>query len=186
MKLFCAETLWDNDISEKRTSYKSLMDLVSNETWCDVSYFTFNTKEELTHLFDIFRQKKYTVFYLASHMRDGDITSGYKQKFNINIPDILKKNGECFTNRILHLAGCSSMANISHKSLLSIKNFTNLKVLSGYNKDTDTTESSAMDLLYLVNLARDGEKNLNNKLKEAYPDLIRASGFEMYVMKEIN
>jgi hypothetical protein len=184
MKIFCAETLWDRDVSTTRTSYENLLKLVSNETGDIISYFTFNTPEELDHLFTMFKESKYDLFYIASHMRDGNVTSGYKSQFITSIPSIIKRNRAALSRKILHLAGCSSMSedniNIAH-----IKKICKLKAISGYTIDTDSTESAAMDLLYLATLSKEGLEGLPETLNTRYKSLVEASGFKMYILKEV-
>jgi len=176
MKIFCAETLWDNEISSRRASYKSLLELVCTETGDEFAYFTFNTPEELDHLFEMFREKHYHVFYLASHMNNGDVVSGFKKKYHISIYEIIERNLENLKNRVLHLAGCSSLKNLKVEPGI-------LKILSGYEVDTDSTESAVMDILYLVALSRGRKKDLDY-LYKTYKCLIDVSGFKMYRKKE--
>jgi len=184
MKIFCAETLWDSNVSSTRVSYEALMKLVSNETGDIISYFTFNTPEELDHLFTMFRESKYDLFYIASHMKDGNVTSGYKSQFITSIPSIIKRNKASLTRKILHLAGCSSMSE-DNIDIKYIKRICKLKVISGYAIDTDSTESAAMDLLYLTTLSKEGVKGLSETLNKRYGSLVEASGFKMYVLKEV-
>ena len=176
MKILCAEGLWDNEISTRRTSYKSVIDLVSIETGCDTSYFSFTTGKELENIFRLFYKNKYNIFYLASHMNDGYIVTTNGADDKIDLLEVLSGHSEYLKNKVLHLAGCSSLA--------KQYSFPNLKLLSGYKIDTDTTESSAMDLLYLVTLLNEGKQNLYSKLCTRYPDLIRASGFYIFDGKE--
>lgn len=184
MKILCAETLWENDVSTSRTSYESLLKLISTETGDTISYFTFNTPQELDHLMLLFSVNKYDMFYLASHMKDGNVTSGYKKRYVTNIPLMIKRNKDYLQGKILHLAGCSSMseANIDVKK---IKAVCNLKAISGYEIDTDSTESAAMDLLYMSTLSKEGIKNLPEKLTQRYQSLVESSGFKMHILKEI-
>ena len=184
MKIFCAETLWDRDIATTRTSYENLLKMVSIETGDVISYFTFNTPEELDHLFTMFKESKYDVFYIASHMKDGNVTSGYNKQFIASIPSIIKRNKASLTGKVLHLAGCSSMSE-ENIDIKYIKKICKLKVISGYEIDTDTTESAAMDLLYLTTLSKEGIKGLSSTLTERYGSLVEASGFKMYVLKEV-
>ena len=175
--------MWESDVSTERTSYSSLLNLAANETGDTISYFTFNTPEELDHLFTIFKKTKYDVFYLASHMRDGNITSGYKRQFINSILSILKRNKLALSGKILHLAGCSSLSS-KYLDMKEVKKICNLKAISGYDIDTYTTESAAMDLLYLTYLSTEGIKGLLEKLTNRYGCLVSVSGFKIYMLKD--
>src|SRR5689334_21367674 len=157
MKIFCAEAIWDKSIKNGRTSYIDLLNLIQTETNCQIEYFTFNTMEELDYLFKVFKKSKFDIFYLASHMGQGDVTSGLGQDVRREIYDILSTNKDCIKGKVLHLAGCSSLKE-KYFDIKKAKELCDAKIISGYTIDTDTTESSAMDLLYLINLIRDGHR----------------------------
>lgn len=183
-KIFCAEALWDNDISHKRSSYKSIIDLVRNETGCDTAYFTFNTPEELNNLFEIFGEKKYDIFYLASHMDSGYVRSGYNLKYRTSYVRLIKNNKKSLSGKILHLAGCSSLLESNIPDAVSLMEKVGLSALSGYTIDTYTTESSAMDLLYLTSLIISGKEEFEKYLNSRYNQLAEMSGFKMYNAQE--
>jgi hypothetical protein len=180
MKILCAEALWDNDITDNRQTYKTLLNLVKNETGCKVAYFTFNTSEELDYLFEIFKKKDYDIFYLSSHMQDGKALSGLHKKLGIDYVELVHKHRHGLKHKILHLAGCSSLSteNVNPRELLDVSG---LSILSGYAIDTDTTQSSAMELLYLVGIINEGgvEEFLYN-LEHSYAGLAKETGFVIY------
>ena len=184
MKIMCAETLWENDVSSSRTSYKSILDSVVTETGDTLSYFTFNTPQELDNLFSVFKKSKYDLFYLGSHMRGGNITSGYRKEFTINVYDAIKRNKAALTNKVLHLSGCSSVSD-ANLDIDKVRKICKLRAVSGYMIDTDTTESAAMDLIYLTNLSRNGVTGLYKLLTKRYGCLVRISGFKIYDLKEV-
>lgn len=183
-KILCAEALWDNDISQNRPSYRSLMELVRNETGCEIAYFTFNTAEELNHLMDMFGKSDYDIFYLASHMEGGYLKSGYRSQYRTDYVAISENNASNLKGRILHLAGCSSLLTSNIGNAKRFLRLTGLKVLSGYNIDTDTTESSAMDLLYLTRLMQIDVEEFQETLKTRYKQMAKLSGFKLYIAKE--
>lgn len=184
MKILFAEALWDDDISESRLSYRSLLGLIRNETGCKLSHFTFNTPEELDYLFEIFGTKNYDIFYLASHMEKGKALSGLKKKFSVEYVPLILKHKKSLGGKILHLAGCSSL-NREFISPENVIEMTGLEILSGYEIDTDTSESSAMEVLYFAGILNEGgiPVFLSN-MKTVYKGLVEQTGFTIYMGNE--
>lgn len=180
-KILCAEALWDMDISQKRQSYRSALDIIRSEAGCETAYFTFNTPEELNHIFEIFIKKNYDVLYIASHMSDGDIVSGFKSKYRISYSDLLEKYAKGLKNKVIHLAGCSSMSDSNMSNFDYLLEKTGAKIISGYTIDTFTTESACMDILYLTTLLQEGVGTVRDTIYTRYGQLAEVSGFKLHV-----
>lgn len=178
MRIFCAEALWGNDISETRISYKSLLTLIASETASKLAHFTFNTKEELDYLFGVFVKKKYDLLYIGAHMQSGTVFSGLGKSIKTDYVDLIYKHKEGLEDKVVHLAGCSSLGKgVNDRKILKAAG---LQILSGYTLDADTSTSSAMEILYFTGILNShGTKEFIKNLKTKYKDLAKETGFRI-------
>lgn len=183
MNIFCAEALWDKDVTINKTTFLPILKLVGNETGCKVAHFTFNTVAELDYLFKVFEKRKFDVMYIASHMSKGNIVSGVDSEILTDYLGIAEHNKNVLGGKVLHLAGCSSLNqnNVSYEDADDFMKCTGVSILSGYSIDTYTIESASMDLLYLSLLASDySPKEVSDFINNSYSSVARATGFTIY------
>lgn len=171
------ETLWFENITLPRATIQPILEIVSQDSGVPYAYFSANTQEELK--FSISKLEDTGILYLASHGRKGEFSLG-NDYISLGELGILLKNK--LTRRAVHLSSCETL-NTDDKEIENFKIITKASLVSGYTKEVDWLESSAMDIIYLAYLQK-YKNNLDKFVVDFtndYSCLIDMNGLKIYV-----
>ena len=137
------------------------------------------TKEELYHYLRLWCQagyQRYTVLYFAFHGVRGGINVG---RTTITLDELAEALSGKARDRIVYFGSCAVMKDVA--AVERFQKLTRAKLVCGYSKNVDWTESSAFDLLLLDSLV--GKSRIDarvNRLRTRYGDLTDLLGFRSY------
>lgn len=166
--IFCIESLWSKDSGSQRISVAPLLEYIGRSYGVRHTVFDCGTAEELSLRLKKSRKSGYGILYFAGHGKKGKfmLDSG-----EITLEQLAEMMDERFYGWYVHFGSCSVL-DISVKEMKNFKHLTGVYKVSGYRKDVDWKESSALDILWISHLVS-GEKFD----AEAYASTIRRLGF---------
>ncbi|CAN5400810.1 hypothetical protein BH10ACI2_BH10ACI2_19480 [soil metagenome] len=175
--IFCLESQWDNNL-EKKLSVLPLLELAEKTCSINFIHLTCNTFAEFKYNLGLRpNRKSYGLLYLAFHGTKGTIQL-HEKEHQLGFDELAKMFGSKFSGWALHFGSCSTLKN-SEELVRTFMHETGIKLVTGYCKNVEWVESSALDLIIFSRIQR--YKNLKsflNFIYSTYPDLVEFNGFE--------
>jgi hypothetical protein len=145
-------------------------------------HLTCNTLPELKHNLKRLRKRRaYGILYFSFHGKKGGIMLDDKTK--VSLDDLAVMMGTRFRNWAVHFGSCNVLR-ARKESLQSFVDKTQVDLLTGYGRNIDWAESTALDILYFCLLQNyKNVRHFYNVFTKTYPDLIKATDFRVFVRK---
>lgn len=146
--IFCVESLWSKDTGSQRTSVAPLLEYIGRSFGVRHTTFDCGTIEELALRLGKSHKSGYKILYLAGHGEKGKI---FLDNGEVTLEQVAEMMNHRFSDWFVHFASCSVL-DVSLKRIRKFKRDTGIAKLSGYRKDVDWKESSALDLIWISHL----------------------------------
>ena len=175
--IFCLEALWNRNIENKLTVLP-ILELVAKTRGIKFIYLTSNTLSEFEfNLKLLSRKRTYQILYFAFHGDSDLIELGDSA---ISLKELEGMLAGRFKDLVVHFGSCGTM-NVDLGKLNEFTKNAGVRMVSGYTKEVDWIESSAMDMLYFSKLQDYRSiSHLDAFLRKTYPDLVEHTGFTTF------
>jgi hypothetical protein len=171
----CLESLW-NDSTENRLNVIPVLDLISKQWSTKFSHLSCNTVAELRYNLDLLRKRNYGVLYLAFHGSPGKIRP---HGHIISLSDLAGMMGKRFRNWIIHFGSCSTLRYASTAE--HFVEATGVSIVTGYRRDVDWVESTALEMLLFQNYQRFSSPRVAvRNLIDKHASLVEITGFRAF------
>jgi hypothetical protein len=172
--IVCIESNWDGK-NASTASIWPILQLLSIEEGIESVHLTCNTREELAHNLKMNYGFRNGILYFAMHGRPGRINLGNGDM--VLIEDLASLMNSRFAGWYVHFGSCGTLRTAAHRKY-DFKERTGAVAVSGYLKDVDWIESTALDLLMFYASQRyEYPGNLKKFMRSSYPDLIKRCGW---------
>lgn len=186
-KIFCLETEWSQGIDDMthESAVKSLLNFVANDNGLEVpscfrqvaTYWDF--EYYLNHLQEP-EYDCYDMVYLCFHGSCGKISFANDKR--LSLKGIARNFPHIFEGRIVHFDSCSTL-DVPEEEILTFKQKTGARIVSGFSNDVDFTNSFIFELWLMSTLKNHpqyGARALNRAAKEQMSWYVDQLGFMAY------
>lgn len=187
--IFCVEGEWENNLSSQTSVQQFITYVGSNLTqlpkqdstveYLPPIYRRAATPQEFSYLVNKWSNRQYsgyTVGYFAFHGSAGKLWLGGEYLDLSHIATLLKE--QCSGKHII-FSSCSTLS-IEPRKLAAFLKETKARSVSGYTKDTDWYECSALDLILMTDLLYyDDPSEVKERLGMLCSGLISEYGFDL-------
>lgn len=186
-KIFCLETEWSQGIDDMthESAVKSLLDFVCNDngllikscfrqvaTYWDFEYYLNHLREP--------EYKDCDMVYLCFHGSCGKISFANEKR--LSLKGLARNFPRIFEGRTVHFDSCSTL-DVPVDEILTFKEKTGAKIVSGFSNDVDFTASFIFELWLIATLKQHplyGPNALNKAANEQMRWFVKNLGFKAY------
>ncbi len=173
----CLESLWDRQTENTRLNLFPMLELISKTQNARFSHLNCNTKGEFIYNLKLLCKKNYSILYLGFHGSSGVIH--LHDKTQINFTELAEMMKDNFSDWIVHFSSCSVFR--KKKDLAQFVEDTNVILATGYTRNINWIESSALELILFQAIQRYKNAKIACKgVLSKYPDLVKQTGFCYY------
>ncbi len=172
----CLESLWD-DATENRRNVVPMLEIVSKLWSAKYSHLNCNTEAELEYNLKLIRRRNYGILYLAFHGTPGSIH--LHDKSAVSFSKLADLMGEQFSGWVVHFGSCSTLR--SKTQLADFAEKTSASLVTGYTKDVQWIESTAIELLLFEKFQQHQSLKIAwRNMERDYSDLVERTGLYAY------